>query len=114
MLDVSQNRLTTLSPKISLLSCLNRLHIQDNKLDSLPNSLGYMERLETVSSEFFMYFSTTPSNTAQRNYETGDVDLDWISKQNQLMTIVKNGHDARFDHLMEVMRSQIDCHSTFL
>ena len=73
-----------------------------------------MERLETVSSEFFMYFCSNIGNAMHRNYETGDIDLDWISKQNQLMTIVKNGHDARFDHLMEVMRNQIDCHSTFL
>ena len=80
VLDASHNRLTTLSPKISLLSCLSRLNIQDNKLDSLPNSLGYMERLDTVSSEFFMYLSADYENQNTRNFETGDIDLDWITK----------------------------------
>ena len=73
-----------------------------------------MERLETVSSEFFMYFSADPENQNTRNFETGDIDLDWITKQSQMMTIVKNGHDYRFNKLMEVMRNQMECHSTFL
>ena len=79
ILDVSGNRLTTLSPKISLLSCLNRLNIQDNLLDGLPNSLGYLERLESVSSEFFVYFAMHKETLITRRYETGDVDLDFIT-----------------------------------
>ena len=103
-----------LSPKISLLRCLTRLNIQDNLLDSLHNSLGYMKSLETVSSEFFMYFDTGMGHKLPTFFETGDIDLDQITKQNQLMTIVKGSLDERFDTLMEVMQSQTDCHSTFL
>ena len=79
ILDVSSNRLTTLSPKVSLLTHLNRLNIQDNRLDALPNSLSFMERLDSVSSEFFIYLDTSQEMILPLKFETGDVDLDWIT-----------------------------------
>ena len=55
ILDVSINKLYTLSAKVSLLRQLRYLNIAENRLDGLPNSLGYLTSLESISSEFFVY-----------------------------------------------------------
>ena len=76
--------------------------------------MGYLVRLETVSSELFVYFDMSQDAGVPRRYETGDVDLDWITQQHQKMNLVRNAPDGRFNLLMDVMRDQLDCYSTFI
>ena len=57
VLDVSSNRLTAMSAKVSLLRQLRQLNIAENKLEGLPNSIGYLDLIESVTSEYFVYLN---------------------------------------------------------
>ena len=50
---------------MSLLRKLNHLHIHENKLDNLPNSIGFLNKLLTISSEYFIYIQERPMETSR-------------------------------------------------
>ena len=113
VLDVSSNRLTTISPKVSLLRQLRWLNLADNKLEGLPSSIGYLDCLETLTSEYFVYLQDqSRGSNAQLSTTTGDPELDWITRHHKRQTIARNGTDARFDKLMNFLRHQIDVTTT--
>lgn len=55
VLDVSSNLITVMSPKVSLLRQLRWLDIADNRLEGLPSSIGYLDCLDSLTSEYFVY-----------------------------------------------------------
>ena len=90
-------------------------------LEGLPNSLGYLASLESITSEYFIYLPDKQSG----NFQTGrslpsskaspsDPELEWISKHHRRMTLTYNGTDIRFRKLMTYMRNQDDLQSTLL
>ena len=68
-LDVSQNRLTNISPKVSLLRQLRMLNIADNRLEGIPNSIGYLDYIESLTSEYFVYLEDQSSNLNSNNVQ---------------------------------------------
>lgn len=108
VLDVSCNRLTVFSPKVSLLRQLRLLNIAENQLENLPNSLGYLASLESITCEFFIYLADQrQSNNHQFKFTMPimiDSELDWVTKFHRRMTMACNGSDLRFRRLMAFMR----------
>ena len=100
VLDVSNNQITTFSPKVSLLRQLRLLNLSENKLEGLPNSIGYLASLESITSEFFTYLSVRGCNNTQipialssPGSAMADQDHDIIGKYNRRKTITCNGND---------------------
>lgn len=137
LLDVSKNRLTTMSAKVSLLRQLRVLNIADNRLEGIPNSIGYLDQLDSITSEFFVYLddqsSMHHSNNVQYNHQTTvvggtdsqptmtqgapdsrDIELEYITRHHHRQTIARNGADARYEKLMRFFRLQIEVTSRFL
>ena len=124
VLDVSCNKLTIFSPKVSLMRQLRLINIAENQLEGLPNSMGYLASLESITSEFFIYLPDQDSGNNQSDSNRrsmpqskatrGDLELDWISKHHKRMTMTYSGSDARFRKLMTYMRQQDDLISTLL
>lgn len=84
-------------------------------MEGLPNSIGYLEKLESITSEFFVYLEDQGGACSNLQVDsTGDADLDWITRHHQRQTISKNAPDNRFSKLMEFMRLQIAVVSTFI
>ena len=84
ILDISCNLLTTLSPKVSLLRQLRWLDIADNRLEGLPSSIGYLDCLESVTSEYFVYLQDqSRGSNAQLGSTTGDPELEWITRHHR-------------------------------
>ena len=48
------------------------MHIQENRLESLPNSIGQLNKLQSISSEYFLYLVDERRNNLQK-YEANIV-----------------------------------------
>jgi len=54
-LDFSNNRISIVQPKISLLKNLKTLIMEANPIGMLPNSIGYLNELQRISCDIFGY-----------------------------------------------------------
>ena len=61
--------MSVLSAKVSLLRQLRLLNIADNKLEGIPNSIGYLDHIETLTSEFFVYLEDQSSTHHSNNIQ---------------------------------------------